>query len=254
MKLPESRKERVQVLILLSMGVIFVLFSILEFGVAPLRASIAGRRARLKDLEVKLGDAGLYLEQSTRQQKNSNAMIRELLSLSHHHLLQDEVGNFLLPATAAIQRFGQAAGVTNIEVRQVGFVNIPQARETHAVRSFKAYKVRATAFCAYSNLVELVGLINDSSPYIAVCGLDIVARPATPMEHAVTLDVQWPVWVDPTVERQLLNELEQVDDTAEAPAATNGTPAAATAATNGTGAASAAPAVEPAADPKEVAP
>lgn len=205
MKLPENRKERIQILVLIAIGVVGALYMGIQLGIKPMMDTMAKSRERLDDLTIKIAQAELYTGQVGRKDRQNDDLVAELRELSKTHILEDEVGNFLLPAEAILKRLARGVGIQELDVRQVGFAMLPQPPTSTQERPFKAYGVRATAMCGYEKAIEFVRAMQEANPYLAISGVHITAVANSPETHQVVFDVRWPVWSSEDLKQTVLN-------------------------------------------------
>jgi hypothetical protein len=209
MKLPEGRKERTQVLVLILIGLVGMLFVIVQFGVLPLRASLTSKRERLQELRDKIDGADRFITQMSRHERRNADLIQQLANLSTNYFLQDEVGNYLLPATAIVRRHAETAGIEEVEVGQIGFGIVPQPKDSREERPFKFYTVRATMQTPYANAIAFLDGLLAANPFVSVSGVQIAPQQGQPLAHSVVMDVQWPIWADKEAEREILESAQK---------------------------------------------
>lgn len=137
MKLPENKKERIQVIVLICIGVFGVLYAAIQLGISPILDDMKKNRERLQDLKDKVSNAERYLKTKERHEMDNVRTISNMFYISEQYFLEPEVGNYLLPAKGFVQEYTAAAGIVGAKVEELGQSTIPVPKEsTEAERAF----------------------------------------------------------------------------------------------------------------------
>jgi hypothetical protein len=196
MKLPEDKKQRVQVIILICMGIVAALYVVLHAGIIPVTKGLENRKKKLSIVEDKIEKANRDIMQTKRHKARNAELESELANASMAHLLQHEVGNFLLPAAHHIQKLVEESGIGKHSVRGMGPLQLRQWNKRKNERTVMSYSVRVTVECAYSNLVLFADRMLADNPYVSFSGLSISAQKTHPEKHKMVFDIRWPIWID----------------------------------------------------------
>ena len=213
MKLPEDRKDRIQVLALIAIGVIGVTYIVWMFGVAPLREQVNSTRVRVAELKDKIANATRAIKVADRKQRENLNVVSNVALVTSKYVLEDEVGNFLLPAKALISGYANRSGLMMTEIQAQGFVPIPQAEAEADPRTFKKYLVTVNARGVYSNVVKMLSVIEAHNPYVSIAGLRVGARRDDPLAHEISFQIAWPVWADRELQQSFLDSLNAASET-----------------------------------------
>jgi len=183
----------------------------IQLGLKPTMDALASSTERVGDLRDKIEKAQRHVQKVDRLAKANEGVVAKLAELSTTHILEDEVGNFQLPAQRIVRAVAADVGLTEIEVRQVGFAMIPQAQASTEGRPFKSYNVRATVFCSYAHLTRFIDALQTQNPYLRISGIHVTTRPVSPDLHNMVLDIGWPVWASEDLKASVLDNDDSGD-------------------------------------------
>jgi hypothetical protein len=212
MKLPEDKKERTKVLILIAIGSILVVYGLFVGVVSPLVKGKKDRMDRIDALQEKLRKAEKATARMGEDQRAcSNALCRlDDLSNRKGVVLRDRLGNFLLSATEIVDRHAQKAGVTILGYKENGMSQLPQAASRSTPPVFNGYTVTVQVQGDTRDLVRLLKEIETDNPYLSVSSIGITAQQGKPNRHQMSFEVQWPIWVDSKMPVRLATQLQDV--------------------------------------------
>lgn len=208
MKFCEATKEQKQYLVLGTIVGIALLIGLGQFVLVPLQMKWGQARLELDDLTAKLEKAGRLIESKKILDDNLKISRRDIHQVADYFI--PDVENPLSWVTEVLYEHARDVGVN---VRAVSERESPPSLQLFSDEKqvkFQAYTVRLNANCSYAKLKHLVASLQSGNPYLCVTGIEIEARLADPINHQVTLDVQWPMWVEPEVATQLV--VEQGED------------------------------------------
>jgi hypothetical protein len=213
MKLPENKKERIQVMALICIGVFGVLYAAIQLGLSPILDDAKKKRERLSDLQDKVSNAERFMKVRERHTSDNIRAISNIFYISENYLLEPEVGNYLLPAKGLVARYTAAVGIPDVSVEGLGQFAIPVSRATEASesakRAFKAYAVRVSCTGTYSNLVALTRIIAQENPMLAFGTVQMSAIRKSPQKHQISLVLRWPIWADQSIVEELRAQYEE---------------------------------------------
>ena len=75
--------------------------------------------------------------------------------------------------------------------------------------ALKSYNLRVTLNTGVHNLIRFLKGIEEGNPYITLSNLSIGARKEDPANHAISFEIQWPVWAEPTMGETLETRLKE---------------------------------------------
>ena len=207
MKLPENKKERIQVLVLLAVGTLAVLYAGIKLGVGPLIQGKKARVAQMEQLKNDVDKAKSFLEQTTGDGARNYETLSKITDFSEKYFLKPRLENFLLPATEMVEDWIAEAGIKMAPPAELGRTDIPQAEAARNV--VRAYSMGFNLTCSTLELIRLLRVIEKENPSITVSRLSIVGNPAQPEKHTVNFSIQIPIWTDGEMPNRVRAELEK---------------------------------------------
>ena len=198
MKLPEDKKERMKVLVLIGIGVVAVLVG-LYFGITRLVGMKKGWQANIKTLEERIRKADLEIDPMSKDRKVNMEALLKIKDLSDKYVLKPRIGNnYDISAREFIDLDAQKVGMpippATLTISGASVGDVPGGGKGALVRT---YTTRVTLTCSYNDVIRFIKQIQDSNPLVSVLNIAISGRGAKEVEnHLVTFDVQWPIWAD----------------------------------------------------------
>ena len=210
MKLPENKKERIQMLVLLGISVLALLYFAIAFGIKPIIKNKKDRIAKIAELETKARDLKALLAQASGDSWEIKQALAKIKEYSDKYLLQPRLGeNYFLGASETVEQWFKDAGIdkdaVKASVSETGKVPVQQAEA--ARRAVSAYKIRIVLQCDLLELIRLVKIIEDSSPFLCITDLGIRAQTGVPEKHQVAFTVEWPVWTESDMPARLDDQI-----------------------------------------------
>ena len=218
MKLPEDRGERMKVLALGAIGIAAVAYAVIQLVILPLLGGKQEHTERIDELSDELGLAEMEIAQMAKDSVANRETVSEIKEITDKYVLLPRLGNYRLGATESIEQHALAAGVELDAVREIGMSEIPKGTDDKFDHLLRAYTVRVTVHCPYTNLVGFLAGLEQSNPLLNIPDVTIAGQPqADPENHLVNFSVQWPVWADPNTPGELNDMLRgKADETTEA--------------------------------------
>lgn len=207
MRLPQDKKERTKILLLIGLGAVIVGYALVAFAAQPALKAARERKARIQLLQNDLAKAQSQIELAQKG-KESNAKLLadfEAVTTNGSSVLKPRLGNYELSATEILESKAANCGLTIDHIRPLGITSVkPQEAEAGGKKKkaeprkdpFTGYAVQVTLNCGTHDLVRLLRTLQDSNPFLCVSRLEVAAQSASPGKHAVTFEVQWPVWAN----------------------------------------------------------
>jgi hypothetical protein len=210
MKLPEDKTERNKILILILIGVAAVGYGGHMFLIAPFLQDRKDTEAHITELEDKLWRARKDIDITHHNLERNREAVNHILEVSEtkRQILRPNLGNYLLVAADIV---GRHADALNLEIESINETAAPSTTapvdeaDPNAPR-LKAYAVNVSLTCGLHDTLKLLRAIETENPYLCITRLGVIGRPQSPTEHAVSFDIQWPIWADPTYPVRLAAE------------------------------------------------
>ncbi len=210
MKLPDDPKERIKILALIGIGVVAVIIVLITFIIKPMMGRKTTYRADITKTKELLETAQRDVSRMMQDRDANTKVLEGIVDGAYHQnfILQPRLGNYELGAREFIEGVAQTAGVTIETAREIGITQMPQAAVPTAEQSLKCYNIRLTFNVGLHELIRFLEVAGEGNPYVCVSGVVITPRAEDPSRHTVNLDLQFPVWSDPTLGQQLEKRLE----------------------------------------------
>ena len=213
MRLPENKESRQKVLALIALGVVGVAYGIWIGVYDPIRRGRDEAKVKISQLEEDLRTARIQIQRTGATKFELQEVTRNLVEYSEKEMLQPRLGNYLLQAREILSESGRAAGINDFTVTEMGLVDLPlQPKKTNLVAtiSVRAYSARVTAECGTDALVEWLRLLEEGNSLLAISHITISAQPEKVQKHAARFEVQWPVWMDPTMRERVIQQASDI--------------------------------------------
>ncbi len=210
MKLPEDKTERNKIFILVAIAVAFIGYGGHMFVISPFLAKRQESNVRVEELEEKLWRANKDIDITPLNLDKNREALTHILEISEtkRQILRPNLGNYLLVAADIIGRHADALGLEIESINEtVASGNPVSGNDDANAPRFKAYSVNVSLTCGLHDTRSLIRAIEMENPYLCITRLGVIGRPEDPMRHAVSFDVQWPIWADPTHPVRLAAEM-----------------------------------------------
>jgi len=205
MKLPEDKKQRTQILVLIGIGVlafIIALFQMPVIGIIPIMKSKKEKQEKIEKLDVDIGKANKEIKQQERDKVENLDTLQKIKDLADKYVLVPELGNYEIPAANYIDAIARKLNLKIDSKRQQGI-----SPET-AQKFFQTFSLRISLECSYDNAVKMIKEVEAGNPLISVANIAITGQPAPKIEqHLVSFDVQWPVWAEQETPARIAKQL-----------------------------------------------
>jgi hypothetical protein len=194
-KLNDMTKEQKQISVLVGLVAVISIYATVTFGIAPLKEKWGSSRVELEELSEKLGRADRTIDREPDIRVELSRFVEDLSQAAEHFIPDPD--NTLAWVTRRVYQLGRDLGM-DIEA-VVPSTSGPQLAAVDRVtgktdRFFDYYGVRISTSGTYLEVIEFVKALETSNPYLAIAGLSVSAISRSPEEHAVQIDVHWPIW------------------------------------------------------------
>lgn len=209
MKLPDQPKERIKVLILILFSGIAIVSGSVQ-GLMFLQGKKRMLAEKLEELEWKSKSAGRDVLSAEQCKPRNIETLREIMSISHKHVLQPILGNYRLGASEILDPVAQRLGIEFQSVQEVGILDLPHPPARKTPNVFKVYSVRVSMECGYHKLRDFVRTLETDNPYLSVASIYIAGQEEKSEEkHRVVVGIQWPVWANYDMAAQFDNRVSE---------------------------------------------
>lgn len=201
MKLPEDSEERKKILLLIGIGVITLGYVGFNFVLSPYFKSKKARQAQIEKVERKIWLAKRDIHMIPENLDKNNNIISEILDVSDNkrQILKPDIANhYLLPARNVIEQQAQRMNLSITEIREIPHHKPPNGNDEEDPNGprFEPYTVNVSLQCSFYEFSQLLKALEDNNPYLCITRIGVIGQPDNVMKHAVTFDVEWPVWID----------------------------------------------------------
>ena len=207
-------QRRLMIIGALSLG----LFTTIRFGVLDkieLRRSL---RVQSEELELKFGVAKQTVAEAPRFAAEAEAYGTELRVITNRFVLRQVLGSYAVQTD--IHRLADEGSFRVVGIREIGSQATPRPpTDTKASRKgapkptrraeekgtanpedippcFARYVVDVTGSGSFADVIDFVGRLERSNPYLGVLSLSIRGVAKSPERHQVSLKLEWPVDAD----------------------------------------------------------
>ena len=196
MKLPEAKKERIQIFVLVGIGLCFVLYLGGNYAIKPLLNKRAERLNRIETLRDEIDKVNRIVRMAQVSKSANDDAVSEILDISETwgYVLKARLGNYLLGATEIVENAARQVHVTPESVVEAGIRDLP-AREDDP-NPFRLYAARVRVDCGLHALVGLARLLEEANPFLAITRVSMAGQPSRPGTQMVTFELEWPIWRD----------------------------------------------------------
>lgn len=206
MNLPADPKERVKIYVLVGIGAALVVFLLVKFVIFRVIDAKKDVREQIEKLELKQKSNEQDIRNMTKGQREN---LDTLISLAQimdgkKTIIEPQFGNYMLGATEFVESCARDSGLS-VTITEVGITQLPQEPKKDVY--FKAFTARVSLRCGTHDLVAFLRRLESQNPYMCMSLLTMQSRPETPDLHEVSFELQWPVWFDDDMSRQISERL-----------------------------------------------
>ena len=196
MKLPDTKKERIQTIALIIIGVIFVIYVSGSYAIKPLLKKRSDQLNGIEDLKSKIEMVENVIHLIKRSQQANAEVVSEILSITEtsNYVMKARLGNYLIGATELLEKAAKKTDISIKSIKELSVTAIPSLNKSS--NPFQLYTIAISVECGIHDLVLLLNNIEKSNPYLAISKIEIVGRPLKAGEHSISFNVQWPIWKD----------------------------------------------------------
>lgn len=195
MKLPEGKKERTQVFVLIGMGIVVILIMIVQFVIVPILAARRALVERQEEYIAKLDKARRELNASPRIQEEFDAVRGRLQGIASNYLLRPILGSMLVGVTEALEPCVHDSGFTVEDIQERGVQSLRLTAKDAGTQPYNAYSFLVNGQGSLEQISAFLRATEQHNPYICVTELKITAQSDSPLRHRASLRLEWPLEV-----------------------------------------------------------
>ncbi len=209
MKFPTDPKQKMQIYAGIAVGVIAAIVLIFMFVVQPMQATQEKKVATITTLKDTIKKADIDIKQTEPDRLARRKLLTEMIDFSNKYVLPPVLGNYQLKAREIVETQAKKMDIKIEPPREAGITDIP-FRGTAGI--LKGYSLRVTMKSGAHKLLYFLREIETANPYISVTAVNISGQENTdPMNHIITVDIQWPIWTDPEFPIKLEEMLKETE-------------------------------------------
>lgn len=196
MKLPENKKERLQVFILIGVGVVAVLYAVMQLLITPFNTSKEKLRSTLQTTQDYLGKAERELKFAPTLKQEFESVSQELDQTIASNVLHAILGAYLVGVQTELETQARALNFKLDEVLEIGIRELPRPSKkgsTPAPVYFKSYSVQVSARASYEQASSFIKNLETVNPYLCVSDIRITGQADDPEHHRLNLKIEWPI-------------------------------------------------------------
>ncbi len=193
MKLPENKKERIQVFVLIGIGVALLLFTLIQLLVVPFNASRQKWKVIQGELEGKIGKANRELSYGRAVKAEYDVVSVEIDKIMASNVLRSILGSYLVGVTEMLESAAHGVGLNLNEIQEVGIRELPRSKTDKTVGVFKSYAVQLAGDGSFDQVRAFLDKIENDNPFLCVTEIRIVGRSDKPERHQLNVRVEWPI-------------------------------------------------------------
>lgn len=194
MKLPANKKERIQIFVLIGIGVVAVIYAVWQLGVTPYLESKATLLKKLQRKQDDLKKAERELKLAPQLKAEFDALTAQLDKAIAEYVLHPTLGSYLVGVTEKLEAQALACNVKVDEIQEIGIRELPRAnKEDNTPIAFKSYAVLFSGKGSYEQIALFIRRLEAANPYVCVGDIRIVGQADSVESHRIQLRIEWPI-------------------------------------------------------------
>ncbi len=192
MKLPKERKERIQVLVLVVIGLAALVFAVVSLAINPL---LARQRRNAKN-------ADLIMENLAKADREVHGMVLlgneyrrlqfEINAAESNDIVKPVLGSYLLSVRDGIEQTARRTDVKLTGIQEIGLQVLPIAAGAPN-RTFRSYGIQVIGAAGYAQVRNFLAALEASNPYLSITEIVINGHADDPRVHGLSVRIEWPV-------------------------------------------------------------
>lgn len=201
MKLPENKKERIQVFGLIGLGVALLLFTLVQLLIVPFNARRQKWKIIQEELDRKMEKAKKELLYAPTVKVEYDVVSVEIDRIMASNVLRPILGSYLVGVTEMLENAAREVGLKLNEIQEVGIGELPRSKTDKTVDVFKSYAIQLSGEGSYEEVRAFLDKIETDNPFLCVTEIRIIGRPDKPEQHQLNVRVEWPIEAAPSESR-----------------------------------------------------
>ena len=196
MKLPDTKKERIQAIALIVIGIIFIIYVSGSYAIRPMLKKINEQLNRIEELNSKIEMVENVIHLVKLGKQVNNKVVSEIVQLTEtsNYIMKARLGNYLIGATELIEKAAKQEQIPIESIRELNISDIPGLNKSS--NPFRLYTVKINVECGMHDLILLLKNIEASNPYLSISEINITGQSSKAGQHTISFNVQWPIWQD----------------------------------------------------------
>lgn len=224
MKLPQNSKDRQKVLALVAGGLVLAVYGLWAGVYNPVVKRHKETLTKIEKLKNDIADAEIQIIRMPYLTRDLILANSNLVRYSENYILHPSLGNYLIPAREAVNRYVRELNIDGLQIEEDGLKALPMPKEASQQKGAKGaakpktpytmqyYSARISARVGLFDLITWIKRMEEDNPLLAISNLTITSQPKSPQKHLVGFEVHWPVWLDPDYRDVLLENAGMTAD------------------------------------------
>jgi len=194
MKLPENKKERIQVFILIGIGAAAVIFAMAQLLVTPFLAAKEKFKELLQTKQTALEKAERELKYAPGIKEEFDTVTTQLDTTIANNLLRPILGSYLVGVTETLEAQARVLNIKLDEIQEIGIRELP--RPTKKIPTpvyFKSYSVQVSVLASFEQATLFVKKLEELNPYLCISDVRITGQADDPERHRLNIRIEWPI-------------------------------------------------------------
>ena len=178
--------------ILVTVGCGLAGLALLFFALLPERRILAAARAEIAALNDTFSGMKKDIDGTAQHRAKTAAVSAELDAVLAAAVIEPLLGSFAMRGKSLIDPLARQAGFTVSSVKELPFrpLRVPAPAPEQL---YGRQPIEFTGDGTYTQITDLVSLIEDSLPLVALSSITILSQPQTPERHKAIISFEWPV-------------------------------------------------------------
>lgn len=196
MKMPVNKAERMKIMILIAIGILAVLFTIIQLVVTPFVKSYGAKQQELASIKKKWYEINQEMDRAPRIQKEYQEIVRQIGEYYELFVQKPTLGTYYIGAQSLLESACTNAGVQIESITEIGEADVPGKNKDGSPHAFRAYSVRLSCFAGFRQWTNFVATLEHDNLLASISEMQISAREDNFDVHRIICTIQWPVLVN----------------------------------------------------------
>ena len=183
-------------MVLIAIGVIAVLYAIVQLVILPLINSRAAKTKKMEETKAKWEDINREVERAPRIQKEHRDVVTTINDYSEKYVIRPTLGTYLIGVQSMLETMCTNTGVQIDSITEIGEAEVPGKNKDGSPHALKSYSVRLIGFAGFTQITNFIGGLEGNNRMASLTELQVIAREDAPEQHRISCVIQWPVWAE----------------------------------------------------------